>query len=56
MTVKLMFCPTCGIHTNHRQGKSGLWYCWCSTPVVDADAPTEAERDADAQWLGEESV
>ena len=29
VTVRLLLCSACGIHTNHRQTKSGAWVCWC---------------------------
>ena len=34
LTVKLMYCPACGIDTNHHLTKSGdLWVCWCGCAV-----------------------
>ena len=32
ITVRLMFCEACDIHTNHRLTRTtGEWYCWCGT-------------------------
>lgn len=66
MTVKLMYCHECKIHTNHHKTKSGEWVCWCGA-VEDAhpvDRATELEaeyKSADGnnesqdvnEWLGE---
>jgi hypothetical protein len=36
VTVKLMFCPDCGIHTNHHYVKvDDSWCCWCGCEVKE---------------------
>lgn len=53
MTVKLMYCYSCKIHTNHHKTKSGDWVCWCGA-VNETEAERQArEIEADSEWLGE---
>lgn len=45
ITVKLMYCSACQIHTNHHRTQSGEMVCWCG----NVDDPVEAGEEAQGE-------
>lgn len=54
--VRLMYCPVCGISTNHHRITGNRWVCWCGAEIDPENKEADEVRQT-AEWLSEaESV